>query len=58
MAPVGLVVVSHSRALARAAVAVGVAAALIGHARLAAPGPLERDTAVVIPKGGIDEIQD
>ena len=42
--------------LLAAAVAVGVAAALIGHARLVAPGPLERDTAVVIPKGGIGEI--
>ena len=35
---------------------VGVAAALFGHVRLVAPGPLERDTAIIIPKGGISEI--
>ena len=35
---------------------VGVAAALLGYVRLVAPGPLERDTAIIIPKGGISEI--
>ena len=35
---------------------VGVAAALLGHVRLVAHGPLERDTAIIIPKGGISEI--
>ncbi len=33
-----------------AAIAVGAVAALVAHARLTAPGPLERDTAIVIPK--------
>jgi len=41
--------------LIAATVVVGVAAALIGHARLVASGPLERDTTIVIPKGGIGE---
>ena len=35
---------------------VGVAVALFGHVRLVAPGPLARDTAIIIPKGGISEI--
>lgn len=39
-----------------AALVIAVAAALVGHARLVAPGPLERDTAIVIPEGGITDI--
>jgi UPF0755 protein len=41
--------------LSVAAVVVAAAAALIGHNRLVAPGPLESDTTLVIPKGGIGE---
>ncbi len=42
--------------LCAAALVIAVAAALLGHARLVAPGPLPRDTAIVIPKGGIADI--
>ena len=52
----GRVAVRMSILLLAAAFVVGAAAALIGHARLVASGPLERDTAIVIPKGGIGEI--
>ena len=41
--------------LSVAAVVVAAAAALIGHNRLVAPGPLANDTTLVIPKGGIGE---
>jgi UPF0755 protein len=41
--------------LSVAAIVVAAAAALIGHNRLVAPGPLEHDTTIVIPKGGIGE---
>ncbi len=39
-----------------AVIVIAAAVALIGRAHLVAPGPLERDTAVVIPKGGIGDI--
>ncbi len=38
--------------LSAAALVIAAAAAVIGYVRLVAPGPLTRETAVVIPKGG------